>query len=139
VNVLVLSLPVFLPSTILVGANRTRLATVAAVFHVTACVQELHLAGHQLHGSLPLSYTTLSNLRVLDISRNRLSGTLPNTISGLSSMQQLNISGNDFEGPLPQLLFGLQQLQQADFSSNNFNGELDGLLPDVAITSTPSQ
>jgi hypothetical protein len=86
-------------------------------------LQELRLAGHLFTGSVPLSYTTLSSLRVLDISRNKLSGTLPDTISGLAGMQLLNVSSNNFEGPLPQLLFGLQELQSADFSRNRFVGE----------------
>jgi Leucine-rich repeat (LRR) protein len=51
-------------------------------------MQVLALAGHAFNGSLPLSWTGLQQLRVLDVSHNQISGTLPQPYV---SMQQLTI------------------------------------------------
>lgn len=64
-------------------------------------MQELCVAGQQLNGSLPVPYTTLTNLQQLDLSRNSLKGPLPESWVGMSELRYLNLSADVLTGSVP--------------------------------------
>ncbi|MED6120972.1 hypothetical protein PIB30_025749 [Stylosanthes scabra] len=55
-------------------------------------LRELYLGGNSLNGSIPESLTTLSQLKILDVSNNNLSGTVPR----FSPNTILNTANNAF-------------------------------------------
>ncbi|KAL6759574.1 hypothetical protein V8C86DRAFT_1786799, partial [Haematococcus lacustris] len=65
----------------------------------------LVLRANQLSGPLPPQWSSLANLRTLSLGANRLTGTIPASWqSGMSSLQFLDLSGNQLLcGALPNV------------------------------------
>ena len=59
------------------------------------------LAGKQLRGNLPVSWSQLKNLTLLDLQNNALTGTLPPQWSELQHLQTLTVKNNALNGTLP--------------------------------------
>jgi hypothetical protein len=57
-------------------------------------MQVLALSGHAFNGILPLSWTGLQQLRVLDVSHNQLSGTLPQPYVSMRQLSILKVNDN---------------------------------------------
>ncbi|XP_020890605.1 LRR receptor-like serine/threonine-protein kinase GSO2 [Arabidopsis lyrata subsp. lyrata] len=60
-------------------------------------MQELYLSYNYL-GQFPLCLTSLTGLRVLDLSSNQLTGKLPSALANLESLEYLSLFDNNFEG-----------------------------------------
>ena len=59
------------------------------------------VAGNQLEGAIPESFTNLSSLLSLDLTANHLSSTIPPLLGSISSLADLGLVGNQFSGPIP--------------------------------------
>ena len=75
-----------------------------------------------LTGTLPPSWSSLSQLQLLDVSGHRLNGTLPNSWQSFPELRDLKLSNNNLTGTLPPYWGHLTQLQTMDLSGNNLNG-----------------
>ncbi|GAB4845726.1 hypothetical protein Ancab_039129 [Ancistrocladus abbreviatus] len=84
----------------------------------------LALSNNEISGELP-DLSSLSSLRMLDMSGNKLDSKLPNLPNGLV---MLSFNKNSFHGEIPQQLRELGQLQNLDLSSNNLTGKLSTVL-----------
>ncbi|PIN05542.1 Serine/threonine protein kinase [Handroanthus impetiginosus] len=94
------------------GGNRTN------VFQL----QSLTLDHNFFNGSLPISFSNLKNLSVLDVSNNHLEGQIPATIGNISSLRELDLSHNNFSGEIPSSLGDLPNLGSFNVSYNNLSG-----------------
>ncbi|KAK6134968.1 hypothetical protein DH2020_031287 [Rehmannia glutinosa] len=114
----------------------------------TLChVTNIQLKGLNLTGTLPVEFTNLSHLQVLDLSRNylngsiptifgqlrlvalsllgnRFSGTIPEEIGDITTLEDLVLEDNLLEGNLPANLGSLSNLRRLLLSANNFNGTI---------------
>jgi Leucine rich repeat len=70
-------------------------------------LEELDLADNNLYGTIPLSLSLMTSLRVLWLSNNALTGPIPgDAIASMSSLTILYLQNNDLTGPIPNNLHG---------------------------------
>ena len=79
----------------------------------------------QLTGTLPSSWSALTQLQRLNLSFNNLNGTLPGSWSNLIKLQLLVLTGNLLTGALPESWGNLTQLQYLDL--RNFRKGVSGV------------
>ncbi|KAJ6953297.1 hypothetical protein NC652_005100 [Populus alba x Populus x berolinensis] len=77
----------------------------------------LHLANHELSGSMP-------QLRYLNLSSNYLAGELPSSLGNLSRLVELDFSSNHFYNSIPHL----KNLVTLSLSDNGFSGPIPSAL-----------
>ncbi|XP_024963899.1 receptor-like protein 9b [Cynara cardunculus var. scolymus] len=110
-------------------------------------------SNNDFNGTLSMeAFTSLHNLKFLDLSWKNFVGSIPSTINALSPsigvvsfannkfnglilglcelkhLRELDLSHNMFEGNLPQCFNSLSSLKLLDISSNQFRGTLPPLL-----------
>jgi len=96
-------------------------------FGTLRSLESLCLSGNELQGKLdPDSFSSLENLRVLDLSHNRFEGEIPDCFASMSKLVELNLSNNMLVGPLPRSMSSLLKLQVLKLFAN---GGLSGALP----------
>ncbi|KAK1306976.1 hypothetical protein QJS10_CPA10g00610 [Acorus calamus] len=93
-------------------------------------LQKLSLGYNDLSGPITPSLNNCTKLQHLDLAFNYLIGHIPD-FSSLTELRVLNLSDNAFTGPLawtiPPNFRNLTELANLDFSSNNLGGDLTEL------------
>ena len=93
-------------------------------------LSKLPFSGTRIRASLPAAYSTLTGLQQLYLSNNHLTGSLPAAYSALTGLQQLYLSNNYLTGSLPAAYSALTGLQQLQLNSDNEEfNSLTGSLP----------
>ncbi|KAA3490650.1 leucine-rich repeat receptor protein kinase MSP1-like [Gossypium australe] len=81
-------------------------------------LRELFISGNNLKGSLPMCFSNLTSLEILDLSFNDLSGNI-SALKSLASLQWLDLSYNKLQIPSSLgYLFNLSKLQYLSASNN---------------------
>ncbi|KAL9397535.1 hypothetical protein Peur_011788 [Populus x canadensis] len=88
----------------------------------------LHLANHELNGSIPPQISILPQLRYLNLSSNNLAGELPSSLGNLSRLVELDFSSNYFINSIPPELGNLKNLVTLNLSDNSFSGPIPSAL-----------
>ena len=99
--------------------------TIPPSFSLLTNLASLKLANNSLTGPLPPGMGSLHSLHQLYLDGNTLTGTLPPSLGSLAALQYLDVLGNDFTGSIPAAIGSLTHLQTLDVSQNY----LGGLLP----------
>ncbi|XP_015058228.1 receptor protein kinase TMK1 [Solanum pennellii] len=116
----------------------------------------LHLAGNNLEGELPSSFSgllleslwlngqklnggidVLSNMTFLKevwLHSNNFSGPLPD-FSGLKALEALSLRDNAFTGPVPSSLMNLESLKFVNLTNNFFQGPMPVFKGSVVVDS----
>ncbi|TMX04768.1 hypothetical protein EJD97_004849 [Solanum chilense] len=116
----------------------------------------LHLAGNNLEGELPSSFSgllleslwlngqklnggidVLSNMTFLKevwLHSNNFSGPLPD-FSGLKALETLSLRDNAFTGPVPSSLMNLESLKFVNLTNNFFQGPMPVFKGSVVVDS----
>ncbi|KAI9156776.1 hypothetical protein LWI28_012044 [Acer negundo] len=76
----------------------------------------MNLSRNFLSGSIPKSFSNLTNIESLDLSNNKLSGRIPTQLTDLNSLAIFNVSFNNLSGPVPD------NWQFANFDESNYGG-----------------
>jgi len=87
-------------------------------------VTEIRMLFNNLSGTLPASLSSLSELKVLELSFNQLSGEIPASFGDLKKLELLALNGNNLSGSIPQSIANLTNLKQLHLSSNQLAGAL---------------
>jgi len=86
-------------------------------------LEEVHLQGNLLNGSIPTELGELKNLRTVDLSFNALVGPMPSWSAPLLSLQGLFLSNNHLIGNIPvEIGHILPTVVVINLSSNAFFG-----------------
>lgn len=90
-------------------------------------LEMLDLSRNFFNGSVPAAW---SNLRLLDLELmgNRLSGPFPRVLTQMKTLKNLSIEGNLFSGAIPSEIGTLVSLERFLLDSNEFTGELPATL-----------
>ncbi|KAJ7973994.1 LRR receptor-like kinase [Quillaja saponaria] len=88
----------------------------------------LNLSSTNVSGTIPSSFGQLSHLRLLDLSSNSLFGSIPAELGGLSSLQFLFLNSNKLSGRIPKQLANLTSLQVLCLHDNLLNGSIPSQL-----------
>jgi Leucine-rich repeat (LRR) protein len=60
------------------------------------------LDGNILTGNIPITFSNLKSLSILNLSHNNLSGPIPDYLNDLKSLTKLDLSYNNFQGEIPE-------------------------------------
>ncbi|KAE9592706.1 putative polygalacturonase [Lupinus albus] len=77
-----------------------------------------------ISGEIPSCVTSLSLLRIIDLSGNQISGEIPVDIGKLQRLVVLNLGDNAIFGDIPASIVDLAGLMHLDLSNNKISGEL---------------
>ncbi|XP_027357238.1 receptor-like protein EIX2 [Abrus precatorius] len=92
-------------------------------------LQYLNLSSNNfLDSHIPEFFSSLHNLRSLDLSRSHFCGKIPSQFGSLSHLKYLNLAGNSLEGSIPYQLGNLSTLQHLDLSGNHLEGNIPSQL-----------
>ncbi|XP_027357232.1 receptor-like protein EIX1 [Abrus precatorius] len=92
-------------------------------------LQYLNLSLNNFQEShIPEFFSSLHNLRSLDLSHSSFSGKIPRQLGSLSHLKYLNLAGNSLEGSIPYQLGNLSMLQHLDLSDNPLEGNIPSQL-----------
>ncbi len=92
------------------------------------------LQENELSGQIPAELSSLTNLRILNLSRNKLSGPIPAWLGSLTNLEQLWLAGNELSGPIPAELGSLTGLWWVYLSGNRLTGCIPEGLRKVPIS-----
>ena len=81
----------------------------------------------KFHGPIPSSWSSLTNLRIINMSSNDLTGTLPGFLGSFDELIRLSLADNNFTGSIPNSFSGLTALQEVYL----FGNQLSGDIPDI--------
>nr|VDD52727.1 unnamed protein product [Brassica oleracea] len=84
-------------------------------------ITHLYLPYNNISGSVPVSLTNCTNLRVLDLSSNEFTGEVP---SGFPVLEKLLIASNYLSGSVPVELGECKSLKTIDLSFNALSGQI---------------
>ncbi|XP_076930131.1 receptor-like protein EIX2 [Bidens hawaiensis] len=84
----------------------------------------LKISSSNLSGTIPVELGYLSNLLQIDLSNNFLTGEIPVSFGELTSLTHLDLSENQLVGVVPNSFGNLASLVQLDLSKNLLNGAL---------------
>ncbi|CAI5513991.1 unnamed protein product, partial [Closterium sp. Naga37s-1] len=98
--------------------------SIPSTFSSLSNLTELYLNDNNLSGSIPSTFSSLSNLFRLDLSRNRLIGSIPSTIGNMSSLKSLDLDDNNLSGSIPSTFSSLSNLTELYLNDNNLSGSI---------------
>ncbi|OAY66075.1 Phytosulfokine receptor 2 [Ananas comosus] len=87
--------------------------------------QKLSLSANNFVGDISVNLSSLSNLRVLDLSLNSFGGSIPDAFRNLSMLEQFVAHSNSFTGELPPSLSHCSMLKVLDLRNNSLTGSID--------------
>jgi len=84
---------------------------------------------------IPLFFTTMTSLEVLNLGRSNLTGTISPLFSNLTKLKYIGFNRNNLTGMIPATFSELINLEDADFDYNNFYGPLPSLanMPNIGF------
>ncbi|KAJ6372494.1 hypothetical protein OIU76_026902 [Salix suchowensis] len=89
----------------------------------TKCVQ-IHLDENLLYGSIPSHISNLVNLTLLNLSSNLLNGTIPPELCRMGKLERVYLSNNSLSGEIPAALANISHLGLLDLSKNKLTGSI---------------
>ncbi|XP_020579944.1 probable LRR receptor-like serine/threonine-protein kinase At1g07650 isoform X2 [Phalaenopsis equestris] len=93
-------------------------------------LQLLDLSKNLFNGSVPKAWSKM-RLFDLELTGNRLSGPFPRVLTQITSLKNLSIEENRFSGTIPQEIGILTNMEKLVISSNDFTGELPATLANL--------
>ncbi|XP_027357236.1 receptor-like protein 19 [Abrus precatorius] len=92
-------------------------------------LQYLNLSSNNFQDiHIPEFFSSLNNLRSLDLSYAGFGGKIPSKFGSLPHLKYLNLAGNSLEGSIPYQLGNLSMLQHLDLSDNYLEGNIPSQL-----------
>ncbi|XP_009758235.1 receptor-like protein EIX2 [Nicotiana sylvestris] len=89
-----------------------------------ALVTSMDMSINNLSGDIPISFTSLVELRICNFSKNHLTGRIPNGIGDMKVLESLDLSENQLSGQIPQSISSLSTLSFLNLSYNSLSGKI---------------
>jgi hypothetical protein len=80
------------------------------------------LSENRLTGTIPASFSALTQVRYLYLTQNQLSGVLPAFLGSFTQLRELRLEANLFTGSIPASLGNLSALQLLQLQNNRLTG-----------------
>ncbi|XP_039053755.1 protein STRUBBELIG-RECEPTOR FAMILY 5 [Hibiscus syriacus] len=92
-------------------------------------VTEINLRDHNLSGQLGYQLSSLSSVKIFDVSKNNLNGDIPYQLP--PNAQRIELSENNFNGNVPYSISQMTNLEEINLSHNQLNGQLSDMFAKV--------
>ncbi|GMI73069.1 STRUBBELIG-receptor family 5 [Hibiscus trionum] len=92
-------------------------------------VTEINLSGHDLSGQLGYQLSSLSSVKIFDVSKNNLNGDIPYQLP--PNAQSIDLSENNFDGNVPYSISQMTNLEEINLSHNQLKGQLSDMFAKV--------
>ncbi|KAI3735088.1 hypothetical protein L6452_14577 [Arctium lappa] len=108
-------------------------------FHTMRSLHTLRVTTNSFMNSTPIlnGLSSLSNLRVLDVSNCNLSSPILGNLQNLSLMVHIDLSNNQIVEKISKSLSNLCNLTTLDLQSNRFHGDVSELLENFCECESP--
>ncbi|MED6114461.1 hypothetical protein PIB30_080429 [Stylosanthes scabra] len=90
----------------------------------SSSLRVLSLAGNELVGHVPDTFSPSCDLRFLDLNGNLLDGTIPKSLTNCQNLQVLNLRNNQLIDTFPCFLKNVSTLRVMILRSNKFYGNI---------------
>ncbi|MED6156142.1 hypothetical protein PIB30_011872 [Stylosanthes scabra] len=90
----------------------------------SSSLRVLSLAGNELVGHVPDTFSPSCGLRFLDLNGNLLDGTIPKSLTNCQNLQVLNLRNNQLYDSFPCFLKNISTLRVMILRSNKFYGNV---------------
>jgi Leucine-rich repeat (LRR) protein len=107
------------------GGNPFLEGTIPTSFSNLTNLTALFLANCNLIGEFPSWISSLINLEQLDLQQNKLNGIIPDSISHLVELSYFNIKNNELSGIIPLSLFCCKKLRRLSIIDNKFTNSTE--------------
>lgn len=87
-------------------------------------LRSLHLSYNQLTGPMPLCFSEMRNLQLLDLTGNKLNDMLPETLCLAPLMNELLLGLNQFTGPIPPCFGSMPSATHLILHGNQLDGDI---------------
>ncbi|KAE8714665.1 Protein STRUBBELIG-RECEPTOR FAMILY 5 [Hibiscus syriacus] len=87
------------------------------------------LSDHNLKGQLGYQLSSLSSVKIFDVSKNNLNGDIPYQLP--PNAERIDLSENKFNGNVPYSISQMINLQEINLSHNQLNGQLSDMFAKV--------
>ncbi|KAG8491020.1 hypothetical protein CXB51_014152 [Gossypium anomalum] len=92
-------------------------------------VTEINLSDQKLSGQLGYQLSSLSSVKIFDLSKNNLNGDIPYQLP--PNAQRIDLSENNFNGNLPYSISQMTNLEDINLSHNQLKGQLSDMFGKV--------
>ncbi|GMI86086.1 STRUBBELIG-receptor family 5 [Hibiscus trionum] len=92
-------------------------------------VTEINLRDHNLSGQLGYQLSSLSSVKIFDVSKNNLNGDVPYQLP--PNAQRIDLSENKFDGNVPYSMSQMTNLEEVNLSRNRLEGQLSDMFAKV--------
>ncbi|XP_027356323.1 DNA damage-repair/toleration protein DRT100-like [Abrus precatorius] len=87
-------------------------------------IRIIDLSGNRISGTLPADIGRLQQLTLLSAADNLIAGKIPPSLTSVTGLMHLDLRNNKISGPIPQGLGRLQMLSRALLSGNSIIGPI---------------
>uniref|UniRef100_M8BUZ4 Tyrosine-sulfated glycopeptide receptor 1 n=1 Tax=Aegilops tauschii TaxID=37682 RepID=M8BUZ4_AEGTA len=95
-------------------------------------LEEFHMDNNNMSGELPYALSNCTNLRIIDLKTNNFSGQLNKVnFSSLPNLKILDLLYNSFSGTIPESIYSCSNLTALRLSSNHLDGQLSPRIGDL--------
>ncbi|AES96438.1 LRR receptor-like kinase family protein, putative [Medicago truncatula] len=91
------------------------------VLSLVKSLEVFNISSNFLYGKIPLSVSSMKNLKSLVLADNFFNGSVPN-LKRLTSLEEVNFANNKLGPGFPSFLISLPLIQNLNLASNQFNG-----------------
>ena len=110
-----------------IGLHNNQITNIPRILLTLEKLEEVHLYGNRIGGTIPSWLAYLPNLTWLDLGANQLTGNIPIELTQLTNLRILNLHRNQLSGLVPPELINLAHLEHLYIDYNRLRVDHDRL------------
>ncbi|KAF8045120.1 hypothetical protein N665_5568s0001 [Sinapis alba] len=111
-----LQLPIFVHTNYIIGSQQYN-----QIYNFPSAI---YMRSNSLTGSIPVEFSQLKALHILELLGNNFSGRNPEELSNLTNLEKLDLSNNNLSGRIPSSLRQLHFMSYFNVANNSLEGPI---------------